>query len=164
MANTQANYGARQPNNTSYIKNFIIGTTPSLWTSIKYKAINVITPASIIFNNLYIPGNLYVDGVIVQPSDAYLKNDITMLDSKISDKLLTLSPSSFTFKADANKSVHYGFIAQDFEKVFPEMIQIKPDKTSDTIKSINYLEIVPLLVHRIQVMQKEIDILKTLIK
>jgi hypothetical protein len=164
MLNSQANYNGRQPNNTSYIKNFILGNNAELWKVINYKAFNVITPSTSQFNNLYIPGNLYVDGIIAQPSDAYLKNDITNIESNLSNKILALEPSSFTFKSDTTKSIHYGFIAQEFEKVFPEMIQMKPDKTLDSIKSINYLEIVPLLVHKIQMMQKEIDILKELIK
>ena len=139
MSNSQSNYNGRQPNNTSYIKNFIQGTNPNLWTVIKHNAINVITPSTRLFDNLYIPGNLYVDGIITQPSDAYLKNNIIKMDSKLSDKILSLNPSSFTFKSDANNAIHYGFIAQEFEKIFPEMIQLKPDNNVKSIKSINYI-------------------------
>jgi hypothetical protein len=56
--------------------------------------------------------------------------------------------------------IHYGFIAQDFEKEYPELVTIKPDKTKQNIKAINYLEIIPLLVSKIQIMQKEIDELR----
>ncbi len=48
----------------------------------------------------------------------------------------------------------------DFEKEFPELVSIKPDKNLANIKAINYLEIIPLLVNKIQIMQKEIDELK----
>ena len=60
--------------------------------------------------------------------------------------------------------VHYGFIAQDFEKEFPELISVKPDNNMANIKAINYLEIIPLLVSKIQMMQTEIDELKIQIK
>ena len=46
------------------------------------------------------------------------------------------------------------------EKEFPELVSIKPDKNLANIKAINYLEIIPLLVNKIQLMQKEIDELK----
>jgi hypothetical protein len=45
---------------------------------------------------------------------------------------------------------HYGFIANEIETEYPELIEIKPDiKASCKIKSVNYLEIIPLLVHKI---------------
>ena len=45
------------------------------------------------------------------------------------------------------------------ETFFPELVTIKPDK-KENIKAINYLEILPLLVGKIQKMQNEIDELK----
>ena len=78
----------------------------------------------------------------------------------LADKLLNLNTSQFTFKNDPLSNIHYGFIAQEFEKEFPELVTIKPDKNLANIKAINYLEIIPLLVNKIQLMQKEIDELK----
>ena len=75
-----ANYGGRLPNQTSYIKNFNDGSDPSLWTLQKYnyKGIPklVIIPASARANSVYIPGDLFVDGSIVSPSDINLKDNI----------------------------------------------------------------------------------------
>ena len=59
------------------------------------------------------------------------------------------------------KKLHYGFIAQEFEEHFPELVVSKIDRHVANLKAINYLELVPLLVHQIQKMQKEIDELKT---
>jgi hypothetical protein len=42
-------------------------------------------------NNLYIPGNLYLDGTIITPSDAYLKDKIEDLHDDISVNLMKLS-------------------------------------------------------------------------
>ena len=73
---------------------------------------------------------------------------------------MNLKANKFTYKNDPLKQEHYGFIAQEFEKEYPELISIKPDNNLNNIKAINYLEIVPLLVNKIQMMQKEIDELK----
>ena len=160
-----ANYGGRQPNNSAYIKNFNYGTPANLWTVIPYNNANgtieaVITPTTSRFESVYIPGNLYVDGNIIRPSDVNLKGNIETIATNKIDKIMNLNPSQFTFNDDPLKNTHYGFIAQDFENDFPELVSIKPDKNLANIKAINYLEIIPLLVNKIQIMQKEIDELK----
>lgn len=78
--------------------------------------------------------------------------------------MLNLKSRQFTFKNDETKQIHYGFISQDFEKEIPELIYSKPDNNNKNVKAINYLEIIPLLVSKIQSMQKEIDDLKDMNK
>jgi hypothetical protein len=158
-----ANYNGRQPNNTAYIKTFVPGVTTSLWKTITYTSdpiVNAITPSSSKIDNLYIPGDLYVDGNIISPSDAYLKDNIEDLVKEHSINLMNLRATKFTFKSDINKKIHYGFIVQEFEKYFPELVVSKIDKDVANLKAINYLELVPLLVYQMQNMQKEIDELK----
>ena len=62
-----ANYNGRQPNNTSYVKTFVEGTMPSLWTSEDFyfseSNLEVVTTTDI--DNVYIPGNLYIAGKII---------------------------------------------------------------------------------------------------
>jgi hypothetical protein len=74
---------------------------------------------------------------------------------------MNLNPTSFEFKDDPSNHIHYGFIAGELENEYPELVQTKPDQKYSNIKSVNYLEIIPLLVHKIQQMQKEIDELKS---
>jgi hypothetical protein len=158
-----ANYNGRQPNNTAYIKTFVPGSQTSLWKTITYTSdpiVNAITPSSSKIDNLYIPGDLYVDGNIISPSDAYLKDNIEDLVKEHSINLMNLRATKFTFKSDINKKIHYGFIVQEFEKYFPELVVSKIDKDVANLKAINYLELVPLLVYQMQNMQKEIDELK----
>jgi hypothetical protein len=162
---TDSNYNAKQPNNTAYIKNFVYGLPAILWKTMNYKKSDgttslVITPASSRIESLYIPGDLYVDGSILNPSDINLKQNIELLKVNITNKLMKLKPSSFEFKNDSSKHIHYGFIADEMEDEYPELIQCKPDIYYSKIKSVNYLEIIPLLVHKIQLMQEEIDELK----
>jgi len=160
------NYNGRQPNNTAYVKTFISGSQPPLWTTISYRDPttnlnkNVITPASTSYPNLYIPGNIYLDGSIISPSDIYLKDNVENLSNDVSINLMKLRPVQFVFKSDILKNSHYGFIAQEFEEQFPELVTAKVDNDIANLKAINYLEIIPLLVHQIQKMQKEIDNLK----
>ena len=164
-----ANYGGKQPNNTAYIKNFVYGNPSDLWNATKYNGvgnidIGVLTPASPLYESVYIPGNLYVDGSIINPSDINLKDNIITIDEDKTNKLLNLKSTQFTFKNDETKQIHYGFIAQEFEKEIPELTYSKPDNNNTNVKAINYLEIIPLLVNKIQIMQKEIDELKEINK
>jgi hypothetical protein len=170
---SNANYNGRVGNNTSNTRYFTPGQQPVLWTTTTYSGKTVLTPISSNYENVYIPGNLYVDGSIINPSDLILKDNITEISSDLSDAIMRLKPSQFTFKSDSSNQVHYGFIAQEFEEHFPELVTLKPNPqikqyinpmNSQNINSINYLEILPLLVHKIQSMQQEIDELKGLLK
>ena len=164
-----ANYNGKQPNNTSYIKNFVNGTPSNLWKAYSYinssgESTSVLTPTTNKYDNIYIPGDLYVDGSILRQSDIHLKENIILIDENKTNKLMNLQTNEFTFKDDLSKQIHYGFIAQDFEKEYPELVFTKPNKKLNNIKAVNYLEIIPLLVNKIQLMQKEIDDLKDKLK
>ena len=155
-----SNYGGRQPNNSSYIKQFKIGNTAPLFKIINHNNSRTITPASTANNNLYIPGNLSVDGTLTLPSDAELKDNILGISEENSENIMKLSAKEFTLKNDDKKTKHYGFIAQELEILFPTLVTTKPDINGKKYKGVNYLELIPLLVHKIQDMQKEIDQLK----
>ena len=163
------NYNDKQANRSAYIKKFVYGATSPLWKTIEYAKLGgiketVLTPFSQNIEGVYIPGDLFVDGSIISPSDINLKTNISLLDVNITDKLMNLKPSSFVFKDDLSRHIHYGFIANELENEYPELVQSKPDIKYSKLKSVNYLEIIPLLVHKIQIMQKEIDELKDILK
>jgi hypothetical protein len=161
-----ANYNGRQPNNTAYIKTFVNDPQNNLWkTSSQTKSDgsvkSVITPSSNKIDSLYIPGDIFYDGSLIGVSDVNLKKDISLIQVDTTDKLMNLKPSSFIFKGDSSNRLHYGFIAQELENEYPELVQNKPNKMyNNNLKSVNYLEIIPLLVNKIQSMQKEINELK----
>lgn len=162
------NYGGKQANNTSYIKSFSIGANAQLWKPFNYNNKTTLTPSSNNADNVFIPGDLYVNGSFVNPSDLTIKENIKIIKSNIPDNLDYLQVVEFNFKDDEYKKVHYGFIAQDVKKQIPELVTNIPKKSKDDeihdILAVNYLEIIPLLVARIQKMQNEIDLLKSQIK
>ena len=87
-------------------------------------------------------------------SDIRLKNTIEELGDNDLDKLNKLVPKSYNFKNDNIK--HFGFIAQEVEKIFPNLVSTD----NDGMKSINYLEMIPLLSHKINHLERKIDELK----
>ena len=72
-------------------------------------------------------GNVTVTGTFVQPSDRKLKKDIKPFVSAL-DKINALSPVTYYYKNEKESGINlptnlqYGFIAQDLETVFPELV------------------------------------------
>jgi hypothetical protein len=63
--------------------------------------------------------------------------------------------------------LHYGFIAQEVEEHFPALVNTVSTTVNDeevTIKSVNYLEMVPLLLLKTKDLQKQIDSLVAIIE
>ena len=115
---------------------------------------------------MYVGGNIY--GTVVAPSDITVKENVEsleILDSETSKKLMSLDPKSYSYIHDENHYQHYGFIAQDVEKVFPSLIYEHYDpKIEKKIKAVNYVEMIPLLLLKIKEQDKELDELKNQIK
>jgi hypothetical protein len=68
-------------------------------------------------------------------SDERIKENINVVDSTL-DKVMQLIPKTFNYKEVKNNNLYYGFIAQDMESVFPELV-----KTADGITMCNDEEI-----------------------
>ena len=97
-------------------------------------------------------GNLNIN------SDARLKANIVSLGSTLS-KLLQIDGKSYTMKKDESEKQKIGLLAQDIEKVFPELVS-----ESHGVKSVNYQGLVPVLINALKEQQSEIDELKTMLK
>ena len=87
-------------------------------------------------------------------SDIRIKKDIENLADNHLDKLDRLVPKSYKFKKDNIK--HFGFIAQDVEQHFPNLVSTD----NEGMKSINYLEIIPLLLHKINSLERKLEEIK----
>ena len=159
IISTVANYGGRQPSNTQDIKQFIISPTVSqadwIFSKVSSNGEIYITPANKT-KSVYIYTDLYVNGSIYNTSDKNNKEDIELIsDSKI-EKLLDLEPVEYKLKTDSKNRKHYGLIAQDVEEIYPELI----NKSNLGFKTLNYIELIPLLLLKMKNMQKEIDELR----
>jgi hypothetical protein len=124
-----------------------------------------ISPANKV--NVLIPKDLIVQGSIIHTSDLHLKENIELLSQDKSfdvNGVLKLWPVKYNYIQDTNKKLHYGLIAQDVEEYFPELVHTndadETDNKSTPTKSVNYIELIPILLCKMQKMQKEIDMLK----
>ncbi len=87
-------------------------------------------------------------------SDARLKKDIEPLSDSLA-KVLKLEPVTYEWKdATRGQGVQLGFIAQDVQKVVPELVS---ENASTTILSVDYAKVTPLLVGAIQTQQQQLD-------
>jgi hypothetical protein len=104
-------------------------------------------------NNVDISGVLTVD-TITYPSDIRLKTNIENINDGLG-KVNNMRGVSYNFKNNLDKK-RLGFIAQEVEEILPELVIDRND-----YKSINYVEIIPVLVEAIKELKKENDNLKS---
>ena len=128
-----------------------------------------------------VTGKLWVSGAQVQGSDKKLKKNIAVLDS--SDRIYTLMPKKYNLKtkkeliADGSakasaldtakttlvddnessqeyiKKQHYGFLAQDLQKVYPDLVYTSGDGTL----GVDYIGLIPIIVAQMQTLKKQLD-------
>ena len=112
---------------------------------------------------LTVNGTAWVTSGAWSGSDIRWKKDITPLSVASSlDKIMQLNPVSFDWRTDEFPNMHFssstqiGFIAQDVEKIIPEVV------TTDNngYKGISYERIAPVLTAALQEQQKQIEELK----
>ena len=99
----------------------------------------------VLFNGDATVGNdLTVSGDVVINSDMRLKANILSLGSTLY-KLLQIDGKTYTMKRDATKKQKIGVLAQDIEKVFPELVV-----ENKGVKSVNYQGLVPVLINALK--------------
>lgn len=108
----------------------------------------------------YTPGSISA-GAFYYNSDAALKKDITTIPNAL-EKIIQLRGVEFLWKKDDSPSV--GVIAQEVEKVFPELVTAypldpaKPD--GPKLKSVEYGNLVGPLIEAVKELKKENDELR----
>lgn len=154
LFSTVTNYSGRQPDNVQNVKQFVTSfSSLASWVFKKiYNNILVLTPGNS-NTSVLIPRNLYVLGSIFNPSDTKLKSNIVRLTEDDSQKLRELSPAQYTYHHEHNRHKHFGFLAQELEAVFPELVRYE----ETGYKSVNTQELIPLLVHRINVLETKLQ-------
>ena len=114
--------------------------------------IGTVTPSE----KLVVDGNITATGTIQSISDITLKENLEIIENPI-EKIKEIN--GYTYNMIGKEDRHAGLIAQEVEKVLPEVVS----ENSDGIKSLAYGNIVALLVETVKEQQKQIDELKKLI-
>ena len=109
-------------------------------------------------------GTTIIAGDLNVNSDARLKQTSYLLATL--SKLLQIDGKSYTMKKDESEKQKIGLLAQDIEKVFPELVS-----ESHGVKSVNYQGLVPILINalkeqdeKMKSQQTQIDELRALIQ
>ncbi len=117
---------------------------------------------------VYCSGNFYHTGSFTSTSDGRLKTNTKSLVNGL-DLVMKLKPKTYQFKNDIkgielSKGPQIGFVAQELEKVIPELVSTDMHDMIDEsgkasgeqmeIKGINYLGIIPVLTKAIQDQQE----------
>ena len=89
-------------------------------------------------------GTTTIAGDLTINSDARLKANITSLGGTLA-KLLKIDGKSYTMKKDQSEKQKIGLLAQDIQKVFPELVL-----ESQGIKSVNYQGLVPVIINALK--------------
>ena len=97
-------------------------------------------------------GDLTVGGNVTANSDLNLKEDIVTIPDAL-QKVRDMRGVSFSWKENGRKSI--GVVAQEVEKVLPELVN-----ETDGVKSVAYGNIIGLLIEAIKEQQIQIDELK----
>lgn len=122
------------------------------------------TGSGINFYAGYFDGDVYTTAMYMS-SDRKLKDNIKPLSN--TEKLLLLAPKEYTYRTNEystmnlEEGVQMGFIAQDIEKVFPNLVRttVQPPRVDEdgevieegtTFKAVNYVGLIPLMTATIQ--------------
>ena len=102
-------------------------------------------------------GNFTADGNVGAYSDVVLKQDIYQIENAL-DKVKQLRGVHFTRKANNSKEI--GVVANEVEKVVPELVDEHEDKKLGSIKIMKYANTVGLLIEAVKDLSKQIEELK----
>ncbi|HMI85285.1 MAG TPA: tail fiber domain-containing protein [Polyangiaceae bacterium] len=94
-------------------------------------------------------GNVFYTGTLSQSSDARLKKDVRDLQYGLND-MLKLRPVTYKWKRSDEGKDHLGLIAQEVAKVVPEIVSLAHDPSGSDMMTVNYVELLPLLIQSAQ--------------
>lgn len=101
-----------------------------------------------------------VSYAFTNPPDIRFKKNIENLSYGLA-AVMKIRSVSYDLKDGKNDKKLLGFIAQEVEKIIPEIVTTNQDEMA--YKAVDYVKMVPVLVKAIQDQQKQINKLKALI-
>ncbi|MFA5041515.1 MAG: tail fiber domain-containing protein [Bdellovibrionales bacterium] len=125
--------------------------------SVPYSA--TCTPVLQLYGDANVVGQLqaygfYAANYIYSSSDVSLKTDIKSLSGALTD-IMKIRPVSFAYKANGRKNM--GVIAQELEKIYPELVELQ----KDGYKAVAYEGLIAPLIAAVQELKRENDLLRT---
>lgn len=124
---------------------------------------------------LQVTGDATISGSLYFPSDRSLKQNINDVPS-VMDKLMALSPKSYTYRQDSKKQFtlrnilptgpQIGLIAQELASVYPHLVTTKYStitdhnnviKQEESYQAVNYVGMIPILIKAIQEQQMMLE-------
>lgn len=106
--------------------------------------------------------DVYISGTLYMTSDKNKKENIVNIDKNDIDNLKQIKAKQYTLKDDVNKEKQFGVIAQELEVHYPNLVKTienfddDGNKTSE-LKSVNYIGLIPLLLEKINSLEKRIE-------
>jgi hypothetical protein len=105
-------------------------------------------------------GNATFAGNVTAYSDIRLKENIVNVDNAL-DKVCLMRGIYYNMIEDTTKSRRLGLVAQEVEKILPEVvIEAKPEDDKESVLSVDYGNIVALLIEGMKEQQEQINQLK----
>jgi len=98
------------------------------------------------------------NGAYTNNSDLRLKKNISNLENQL-EKVMKMRPTRYQFKAQEGEEYSLGLIAQELQKIVPEVvteISSKEEEGNDYL-GVSYSELIPVLIGAIQDQQAIID-------
>ncbi|MBO6546003.1 MAG: tail fiber domain-containing protein [Balneolaceae bacterium] len=165
------------PNNTGMKLEVSNGTTDNIGL-----IVNAATAAEL-NGNVFINGDLNYSGALNNTSDRNLKENIQPLQNGL-ETIMKLNPTTYNFRGNGeynglklSMGIHYGLIAQEVEQVLPSLVKDNVHTYSESVnsttgpnqsngdeviktmdyKTMNYTELIPVLIKAVQEQQEEID-------
>jgi hypothetical protein len=128
-------------------------------TSQATQQVTIGTPTANGTNKLTVDGSISASAFNVS-SDRRLKTNIKALQYGLK-QVLAFDAVTYNWKTSPDSNKQLGLIAQDAKKIMPEIVSGN-EETGNL--SINYTELVPVLINAIKEQQKQIDELKQIVK
>ena len=106
-------------------------------------------------SKLHVVGDIRLTGSLIDVSDERLKTDIQKLTvaGSILDRIDQISGYSFTMKDDEKTGTEYGVLAQEIERVFPELVVTADDELGT--KAVKYSGLIAPLIEATKALKAE---------
>jgi hypothetical protein len=119
------------------------------------------------------------DGGFITLSDSRLKTNVAPLTNAL-DRILSLKTYTYNYKDDQNQKSHMGFMAQELQEIFPDLVSEKsiperstsaagvngtaPKMKDDLYSVVDYMSLIPALVEAIKEQDTRIKALEAQIQ